>query len=64
MSVEERVKELMRSLQDLLDWVTQAERHLGSEQPQEEAIKPLGKQQEDHQVCTSFVFSHLYFRRL
>ncbi|XP_041483740.1 microtubule-actin cross-linking factor 1-like isoform X4 [Lytechinus variegatus] len=58
MSVEERVKELMRTLQDLLDWVSQAERHLGSEQPQEEAVQPLTRQQQDHQVLHENIQQH------
>ena len=52
MTLEERIRELLRALQALLDWVAEAERRLGSEQPQEETVRPLTKQQTDHTVCT------------
>ena len=55
MTIEDRVKEALRSLQSELDWIQQAEKKLGSEQPQDESVQPLQRQQKEHSVSFFFL---------
>ena len=56
-TLQRRLKKLfndsLSAIVSLVDWVAEAERRLGSEQPQSEAAKPLMQQLDDHQVCRS-----------
>ena len=54
MTIEDRVKEALMSLQGELDWIQQAEKKLGSEQPQDESVQPLQRQQKEHSVSIFF----------
>ncbi len=57
MTIDDRVKEALMTLQGELDWITKAEKQLGSEQPQEESVQPLQRQQREHSVSTKRLLS-------
>ncbi|PIK50374.1 putative nesprin-1 [Apostichopus japonicus] len=48
MSVEAKIRSLQERLNGLSDWITEMERQLGSEQPMEENLQPLNRQNQDH----------------
>lgn len=50
MSVEAKIRSLQDRLNGLSDWITEMERQLGSEQPMEENLQPLNRQNQDHDV--------------
>ena len=50
MTIDEQVKEALMSLQGELEWIQQAEKRLGSEQPEEETTQELQRQHREHSV--------------
>ena len=58
MSLEEQLKRCLQSLADLLDWVAEAERRLGSEQPLAEEPQALSFQGDEHQVLNDDIIEH------
>lgn len=58
MSLDEQLKRCLSSLADLLDWVAEAERHLGSEQPLPEEHHTLTYQADEHHALNEDVIEH------
>ena len=58
MSLDEQLKRCLAALGDLLDWVAEAERRLGSEQPLSEEVQPLSFQADEHQTLNEDIIEH------
>lgn len=56
---EADIKKAIDTLVSLLDWVSQAEKNLGSEQPMQETVKAVKQQIQEHKVWRCFFTFHI-----